>query len=81
MKSSLTSSNPSPGGEQLVATKQAAAILAVSTAFLERDRWAGARSGRGPLIPYVQIGPRAVRYRMLDLQAHIEANRKASTNA
>ena len=54
----------------------------VSVAFLEPDRWAGARSGQGPLIiPYVKIGPRAVRYRPLDLRAHISANRKGSTSA
>lgn len=74
-------SSPSLGDDQLVATKQAAVILAVSEAFLERDRWAGARNGRGPLIPYVKVGPRAVRYRQSDLRVHIEKNRKCGSNA
>ena len=42
----------------LLTTKQAAQILGVSIAFLERDRWAGAR---------------AVRYRHSDLLAYIES--------
>lgn len=52
---------------QLLTTKQAAPILGVSVAFLERDRWAGAR------IPFVKIGSRAVRYRLSDLHAYIES--------
>jgi len=51
----------------LLTTKQAAQILGVSTAFLERDRWAGAR------VPFVKIGTRAVRYRYSDLLAYIES--------
>ncbi len=51
----------------LLTTKQAAQILGVSTAFLERDRWAGAR------VPFVKIGSRAVRYRHSDLLAYIES--------
>lgn len=51
----------------LLTTKQAAQILGVSIAFLERDRWAGAR------VPFVKIGSRAVRYRNSDLLAYIES--------
>ena len=51
----------------LLTTKQAAQILGVSIAFLERDRWAGAR------VPFVKIGSRAVRYRHSDLHAYIES--------
>lgn len=51
----------------LLTTKQAAQILGVSIAFLERDRWAGAR------VPFVKIGSRAVRYRHSDLLAYIES--------
>jgi len=50
---------------QLLNTKQAAEILGVSVAFLERDRWAGAR------VPFIKIGSRAVRYS--DLLAYIES--------
>ncbi len=53
--------------DQLLTTKQAAPILGVSVAFLERDRWAGAR------VPFVKIGSRAVRYRLSDLHAYIES--------
>ena len=60
--------------ENLLSTKQAAPILGVSIAFLERDRWAGAR------IPYIQIGNRAVRYRMCDLMKFIESRTRFSTS-
>jgi hypothetical protein len=57
---------------QLLSTPQAAKILNVSIAFLERDRWAGAR------IPFVKIGSRAVRYRLDDLQNYINKQRHDS---
>ena len=53
--------------EKLLTTEQAAAFLAVSRAFLERDRWAGAR------VPYIKVGARAVRYRLADLEQYIAA--------
>lgn len=58
----------------LLNTKQAAEYLGVSAAFLERDRWAGAR------VPFVKIGSRAVRYRTTDLEAYIESCIKHSTS-
>ncbi|MCE7914887.1 MAG: DNA-binding protein [Nitrosomonas sp. PRO4] len=58
----------------LLTTKQAAQILGVSIAFLERDRWAGAR------VPFVKIGSRAVRYRYSDLLAYIESCTHYSTS-
>lgn len=58
---------------QLLSTPQAAKFLNVSIAFLERDRWAGAR------IPFVKVGSRAVRYRLDDLENHIATNRQQST--
>jgi hypothetical protein len=57
---------------QLLSTPQAAKFLNVSIAFLERDRWAGAR------VPFVKIGSRAVRYRLDDLEAYINSNRQQS---
>ena len=58
---------------RLVKTKEAAAILCVSVALLERHRWAGT----GP--PYYKVsgnnGGRSVRYRVSDLLAWIQANR------
>jgi len=59
---------------QLLNTKQAANYLAVSNAFLERDRWAGAR------IPFIKIGSRAVRYRLSDLDDYIEGSIRTSTS-
>jgi len=58
----------------LLTTKQAAEILGVSVAFLERDRWAGAR------VPFIKIGSRAVRYRHCDLLAYIESCTHYSTS-
>lgn len=42
--------------KKLLTTKEAATLLGVSRAFLERDRW------RGATIPFVRIGTRTVRY-------------------
>lgn len=56
----------------LLSTPQAAKFLNVSIAFLERDRWAGAK------IPFVKVGSRAVRYRVEDLENHISSNRQQS---
>lgn len=58
----------------LLTTKQAAKVLSVSIAFLERDRWAGAR------VPFIKIGSRAVRYRYSDLLAYIESCTHYSTS-
>ena len=58
----------------LLTTKEAARYLCVSTAFLERDRWAGAR------IPFVKVGSRAVRYRQEELDAFIESKTRLSTS-
>ncbi|KZY94939.1 excisionase [Oleiphilus sp. HI0073] len=59
---------------QLLTTAEAAKHLTVSKAFLERDRWAGAR------IPYVKIGSRAVRYRMSDLDDFLNKQIRTSTS-
>ena len=62
--------------EKLLTTKEAARFLAVSQAFLERDRWAGAK------IPFIKIGDRAVRYRQADLAAFLDSRvRTSTTNA
>ncbi|MCU7932064.1 MAG: helix-turn-helix domain-containing protein [Candidatus Thiodiazotropha sp. (ex Codakia rugifera)] len=58
----------------LLTTHEAAAVLGVSKAFLERDRWAGAR------IPFVKIGARAVRYRADDLNTYINSQVRQSTS-
>jgi hypothetical protein len=60
--------------EALITTRRAAEILGVSCAFLERDRWAGAR------VPFVRIGTRAVRYRQADLDVYITSRLRRSTS-
>jgi len=59
---------------QLLKTKQAAEYLGLSKAFLERDRWAGAK------VPFIKIGDRAVRYRLEDLNSYIESRTRKSTS-
>jgi excisionase family DNA binding protein len=60
--------------QSLLTTTEAALYLSVSKAFLERDRWAGAR------IPFIKIGSRAVRYRQSDLIDFIEGRIRLSTS-
>ena len=60
--------------EHLLTTKEAAQFLGVSKAFLERDRWAGAR------IPFIRIGDRAVRYRLSDLELYVCSRQRTSTS-
>lgn len=60
--------------ERLLTTKEAATYLGISAAFLERDRWAGAR------IPFIRIGSRAVRYRLGDLENYVAGQLRTSTN-
>ncbi len=59
--------------KRLLTTTEAARFLRVSKAFLERDRWAGAR------IPFIKIGARAVRYEPEALDTYIENQRRRST--
>ena len=58
----------------LLTTTEAAQFLGVSKAFLERDRWAGAR------VPFIKIGSRAVRYRQDDLDRYVESRMRKSTS-
>ena len=53
---------------QLVNSQQAADILCVSKAWLERDRWAG------PTIPFHKVG-RSVRYWVSDLLDYVDDRR------
>lgn len=57
----------------LLNTSEAAKLLGVSKAFLERDRWAGAR------IPFIKVGARAVRYRRVDIDSYIQQQQRQST--
>jgi len=58
----------------LLNTQQAANYIAMSKAFLERDRWAGAR------IPFIKVGSRAVRYRQSDLDTFLDSQVRRSTS-
>lgn len=58
----------------LLTTRDAATYLGVSKAFLERDRWAGAR------IPFVRIGTRSIRYRRSELEKYIKRQTRQSTS-
>ncbi len=40
--------------DQLITTKEAAGLLGVSKAFLDRDRWAGKINGQGGVDPLLQ---------------------------
>lgn len=59
---------------QLLNTTQAAQFLGLSKAFLERDRWAGAK------VPFIKISDRAVRYRLQDLENYIQSRVRMSTS-
>jgi excisionase family DNA binding protein len=59
---------------QLLSTKQAAKYLGVSAAYLERDRWAGAK------IPFIKLGTRSVRYQLSDLEAFVASRTFRSTS-
>ena len=52
----------------LIKQSEAASYLGLSEATLERDRW------RGGDIPYIKIGPRAIRYDLEQLNKYIEHN-------
>ena len=54
--------------KRLVGQKEAAEYLGLSEATLERDRW------RGGNIPYIRVGPRAIRYDLEQLNRYIDRN-------
>ena len=60
--------------QTILNTTQAANYIGMSKAFLERDRWAGAR------IPFIKVGSRAVRYRQSDLNSFLDSQVRKSTS-
>ena len=54
--------------KKLVGQKEASEYLGLSEATLERDRW------RGGDIPFVRVGPRAIRYDLEQLNEYIDRN-------
>jgi hypothetical protein len=57
------SNSPEP---LLVSEKEAARLLGVSVAMLVANRFRGQ-----PLLPFVRLGKRAIRYRLADIEALI----------
>ena len=55
--------------DELINTKEAAEVLSVSAAFLQRDRTDETE------IPYVKVGSRAIRYKLSDLHSYIDDRR------
>mgnify|MGYP001577072780 CR=1 FL=1 len=53
--------------KSLIGQKEAADYLNLSEATLERDRW------RGGDIPFIRVGPRAIRYDLGQLDAYLES--------
>ncbi len=51
----------------LIKQSEATNYLGLSEATLERDRW------RGGEIPYIRVGPRAIRYDLNQLDAYLES--------
>ena len=49
--------------------KETARLLGVSSAMLVASRF-----HRRPLLPFVRVGKRAIRYRLSDIQSFIEQN-------
>jgi predicted DNA-binding transcriptional regulator AlpA len=60
--------------QNLLTTKQTAELLNVSEAWLERDRWAGAR------IPFIRLGARAVRYDPEVIRKYLQEQTRVSTS-
>lgn len=59
----------------LVKETQAAIILGVSKALLQRDRWNAKKEGIPPKVPFIKMIGGAIRYHVDDLQAVIDAGR------
>ena len=61
--------------ERLLTEREVAEILGVSRAFLRQSRMKSPRISEAP--SYVQVGVRAVRYRLEDLEEYVR-NRRVS---
>lgn len=58
---------------ELLTTEQAAKILAVSPITLRKQRVEGTRENHLPIVPWVKLSPRCVRYRRSDLNRFLES--------
>ena len=56
-------------------TREAAAFLGLSEAFLARDRWKAGKTGDPPDVPFIRVTQKNVRYLRTDLEALLAAKR------
>lgn len=57
----------------LFTEREAARYIGMSRSFLRKARMEGDRKNRTPAPPFVRVGSRAIRYRVSDLDAWIDA--------
>ena len=59
----------------LLTSKEVASILGVTPEHLANDRYRARHGGTKPLIPYIQIGERTVRYKPDDVESYLASVR------
>lgn len=59
----------------LLTSKEVAKILGVTSEHLANDRYKARHGGTKPLIPYILIGERTVRYRPEDVESYLSSMR------
>ena len=69
----LNKTNTTIGGiEPLLSEKEAAKVLGLSPASLQRDRWLAKKENTNPKVPFLRLMTGSVRYKPADLRALIE---------
>lgn len=61
--------NPKPAHSAPLTVKEATKYLGCSQQFLDTDRHVSMQNGTPPVVPYLRIGPRIIRYLKADLDA------------
>lgn len=56
---------------QMLKPEEAGRLIGRSVSFLFKDR-----NSKQPLIPFVQLGPKTIRYKRHDLQAFVDSRKK-----
>lgn len=59
----------------LLTSKEVAGILGVTAEHLANDRHNARQAGTPPLIPYIRLGKRLVRYHPDDVTTYLECHR------
>ena len=67
--------------DRLIDSKEAAALLGVSPTTLTTQRSRGARESGFPLVPFIRLGRKCVKYSLADIQAIIDAHRVTGGSA